>query len=39
MAAHGYQKDVTLAAGFQKHLNKPFTPDQLLAGIGSVLPH
>ena len=38
MTAHGYQQDVTLAAGFQKHLNKPFTPDQLLAAIDSVLP-
>ena len=34
---HTVNREITLAAGFQAHPDKPFTPDQLLATIDSVL--
>lgn len=33
MTAHRYKQEETAAAGFRMHLEKPFTPDQLLATI------
>jgi DNA-binding response OmpR family regulator len=37
MSAHWHEEDLTMGAGFQKYLPKPFTPDELLAAIDSVL--
>jgi CheY-like chemotaxis protein len=37
ITAHRHKQEQTAAAGFQMHLEKPFTPDQLLATINLAL--
>lgn len=37
MTAHRYNQADTVAAGFRMHLEKPFTPDQLLATLDRAL--
>jgi CheY-like chemotaxis protein len=37
MTAHRYKQADTAAAGFRMHLEKPFTPDQLLATLDRAL--
>lgn len=37
MTAYRYKQAETEAAGFRSHLEKPFTPDQLLATIDRTL--
>ena len=37
MTAYRYKQAETAAAGFRTHLEKPFTPDQLLATVDRVL--
>jgi CheY-like chemotaxis protein len=37
MTAHNYGENLVTAAGFQKLLRKPFSPDELVATINSVL--
>ena len=37
MTAHRYKRADTAAAGFHMHLEKPFTPDQLLATLDRAL--
>ncbi|MBV9873094.1 MAG: response regulator [Verrucomicrobia bacterium] len=38
MTAHKHERDLIVGIGFQELLEKPFSPDQLLATIDSALP-